>query len=418
MEIRLQHDVAGVGVDDLPMTVGADTGGAGKGTVAAGVQIDLQVGFVTVDDGRAQLAEVVRSTVGGGAIREGELQLSAFAEAGKPAAPGHMGIVAETPGIVAVALGDEILGGLGAVLVVRPAVSIGDAFVRADGRDFRGVEVVPLEVQAEGGIGGNRNIQRNAGIDGQVLGARTVAGTVGLVDGLGEDVALDIRIGIQVVQAGVAGGVQHSGIGVIVGAVSGIRIRIAHGGVALHDGAGDAHMILVSGEVGVIGLLAADIVGVALQVNVVAAASAAVHVLVGGQVQGHAAQRLAVSGKGTVGIASGRQLGVEHLVVADQLAAGHIIRLLALVGGGGEVAVQEHVLDLVAQHLIAVGVLGNVIQLDDGIAAGVVLAHEEAELHGGVVLHGQGQRPGVGGEVHAVVGGIEAIDIRTGLRLR
>ena len=60
--------------------------------------------------------------------------------------------------------------------------------------------------------------------------------------------------------------------------------------------------------------------GVALKVELVAAASAAVHVLVGGQVQRHTAQRLAVSGKGTVGIAARRQLGVEHLVVVDQLA--------------------------------------------------------------------------------------------------
>ena len=174
-------------------------------------------------------------------------------------------------------------------------------------------------------------------------------------------------------------------------------------------------MVLLSSEIGVVGLFAVGIEGVALEIDLVAAACAAVHVLIGGQVQCHAAQRLAVSGKGTVGIASGRQLGVEHLIFgAVQLAHGGVILLLALRQGIGEVAVQEHVLELVAQHLVAVGILGDVIQLDDGIAAGVVLAHEEAEVHGGVILHGQGQRPGIVGEVLAVEGGIEAVDIRTG----
>ena len=41
VEVRLHHDVARVGVDELPVTVGADTGSAGNGFVAAGVQIDL-----------------------------------------------------------------------------------------------------------------------------------------------------------------------------------------------------------------------------------------------------------------------------------------------------------------------------------------------------------------------------------------
>ena len=312
-----------------------------------------------------------------------------------------MGIVAETPGVVAIALGDEILGGLGlAVLAGRPL---------RRRLYLSGVEVVPLEVQAEGGVGGNGDIQRNAGVDGQhFCSSRSVAGSEGLVDVLGENVAFDIGIGVSVVQAGVAGRVQHGGVVRIVI----FDIGVAHGRVALHDGAGHADMVLLSSEIGVVGLFAVGIEGVALEVDAVAAACAAVHVLVGGQVKGHAAQRLAVSGKGTVGIASGRQLGVEHLVVVDQLALGGIILFLALGRGVGEVAVQEHILELVAQHLVAVGVLGDVIQLDDGIAAGVVLAHEEAELHGGVILHGQGQRPGIGGEVLAVEGGIEAVDIR------
>ena len=313
-----------------------------------------------------------------------------------------MGIVAETPGVVAIALGDEILGGLG--LAVRA------------GRPLRrrlylsGVEVVPLEVQAEGGVGGNGDIQRKADVDLHRLGIRAIAGLERLVDILFENIPIDFRIGIGVVQAGVAGRVQHSGIVSIIA----LDIGIAHGGIAAHDGAVHADIIVVLGEVGgVVRLFGADIEGVALQVDAVAATSAAVHVLVGGQVQRHAAQRLAVSGKGTVGIASGRQLCVEYLIFgAVQLAHGGVILLLALRQGIGEVAVQEHILELVAQHLVAVGVLGDVIQLDDGIAAGVVLAHEEAELHGGVILHGQGQRPGIGGEVLAVEGGIEAVDIR------
>ena len=349
----------------------------------------------------------MRNAIRGGALGKGDGQLAALALAGQPARLGHMGIVAETPGVVAIALGDEILGGLGlAVLAGRPL---------RRRLYLSGVEVVPLEVQAEGGVGGNGDIQRNAGVDGQhFCSSRSVAGSEGLVDVLGENVAFDIGIGVSVVQAGVAGRVQHGGVVRIVI----FDIGVAHGRVALHDGAGHADMVLLSSEIGVVGLFAVGIEGVALEIDLVAAACAAVYVLVGGQVQRHTAQRhgvvaVSVLGKGTVGIASGRQLGVEHLIFgAVQLAHGGVILLLALRQGIGEVAVQEHVLELVAQHLVAVGVLGDVIQLDDGIAAGVVLAHEEAELHGGVILHGQGQRPGIGGEVLAVEGGIEAVDIR------
>ena len=421
VEVRLHHDVAGVGVDELPVTVGADTGGAGEALVAAGIQIDLQVGLVALAGLGTQLAEIVRNAVGGRVLGKGEGQLAVLALAGQPARLGHMGIIAETPGVVA--LGDEILSGLGAVAVIRPAVGIGQVFVRADRRDFRGVEVVPLEVQAEGSVGGNRDIQRDAGIDRQRLGSRAIAGLERLVDVLGEDIAFDIRIGVGIVQAGVASRVQHGGI---VGIIA-LDIGIAHGGAAAHDGAVHADMILICGEIGIVRLSAGGIEGDALQVDAAAAACAAVHVLIGGQVQGHAAQRhiivagIGVLGKGTVGIASGLQLGVEHLVVADQLAHGGIVLVLTLGQSAGEVAVQEHVFDLIAQHFIAVGVLFHIVQLDDGIEIGgaivVVSANIEAEFQRGSVLHGQGQRPGVLREVHTVVGGIKAVHIGTGRQL-
>ena len=420
VEVRLHHDVAGVGVDELPVTVGADTGGAGEALVAAGIQIDLQVGLVALAGLGTQLAEIVRNAVGGRVLGKGEGQLAALALAGQPARLGHMVIIAETPGVVAVALGDEILSGLGAVAVIRPAVGIGQVFVRADRRDFRGVEVVPLEVQAEGGVGGNRDIQRDAGIDRQRLGSRAIAGLERLVDVLGEDIAFDIRIGVGIVQAGVASRVQHGGI---VGIIA-LDIGIAHGGAAAHDGAVHADMILICGEIGIVRLSAGGIEGDALQVDAAAAACAAVHVLIGGQVQGHAAQRhviglgFGVPAKGAVGIAASCQLGVEHLVVADQLAHGGIVLVLTLGQSAGEAAVQEHVFDLIAQHFIAVGVLFHIVQLDDGVIAVVVLANIEAELQCGSVLYGQGQGPGIGGEVHTVVGGVEAVHISTGLRLR
>ena len=416
--VRLHHDVAGIGVDELPVTVSADTGGAGEALVAAGIQIDLQVGLVTVDRLCAQLAEIVRDAVRSGALSKGEGQLAVLALAGQPASLRHMGIIAETPGVVAIALGDEILGGLGAVTVVRPAGGIGNILF-TDRRDFRGVEVVPLEVQAESSVSGNGDIQRNAGIDRQRLGIRAIAGLERLVNGLGKDIAIDIRIGVGIVQAGVASRVQHGGI---VGVVT-FGIGVAHGGAAAHDGAVHTDVILIRSEIGIVRLSAAGIEGDALKVDAGAAAHIAVHVGIGGQVQGHAAQRhvivagIGVLAKGAVGIASGLQLGVEHLVVTDQLAHGGIILVLALGRDVGEVAVQEHVRDLVAQHFVAVAVLVHIVQLDNGIIAVVVLTHIEAEVQRGSILHGQGQRPGIGGEVHTVVGGIEAVHIRTSLRL-
>ena len=421
MEVRLHHDVAGVGVDELPVTIGTDTGRIGDGLKAGGIQVDLQVGLVTGGDNTAQLAEIVRETVSGRAVKV--QRDTAVVNIGQPAGTGHMVVVTETPGVVAVALGDGVGGFLGlAVRAVRPAVGIGDILF-AVGRDFRGVEVVPLEVQAEGGVSRNRDGQIRRDVEGQRFSARIGAGAVGLVDGLGEDVAIDIRIGIEVVQAGVASRVQHGGI---VGIIA-LDIGIAHGGAAAHDGAVHADMILICGEVGVVCLFGGDIEGVALQVDAAAAACAAVHVLIGGQVQGHAAQRhvivagIGVLGKGTVGIASGLQLGVEHLVVADQLAHGGIVLVLTLGQSAGEVAVQEHVFDLIAQHFIAVGVLFHIVQLDDGIEIGgaivVVSANIEAEFQRGSVLHGQGQRPGVLREVHTVVGGIKAVHIGTGRQL-
>ena len=422
VEVRLHHDVASVGVDELPVTIGTDTGRIGDGLEAGGIQVDLQVGLVTACDRTAQLAEIVRETVSGRAVKV--QRDTAVVNIGQPAGTGHMVVVAETPGVVAVALGDSVGGFLGlAVPADRPAVGIGDILF-AVGRDFRGVEVVPLEVQAEGGVSRNRDRQVCRDVEGHQLGTRIGAGAEGLVDVLVEDVAINIGIGVGIVQAGVASRVQHGGIIGIIAA----DIGVAHGGAAAHDGAVHTDMELVSGEIGIVCLFGGDIERVALQIDRTAAACAAVHVLVGGQVQGHAAQRyvilfrIGVPAKSAVGIASGLQLGVEHLVVADQLALRNIILLLALGGSVGEVAVQEHVLDLVAQHFVAVAVLVHIVQLDDGIALGgvivVVSAHIEAELQRGGVLHGQGQRPGVLGEVHTVVGGIEAVHIRTGRQLR
>ena len=408
VEVRLHHDVAGIGVDELPVTVGPDAGGAVQHLEAAGIQVHLQVGLVALGGLGAQLAEVVGQAIRGGVITEGEGHVLASVEAGQPARLRHMGIIAETPCVVAVALGDKILGTLGTVLAVMPAVEL---IGLVHGIHFRGVEVVPLEVQAEIGVGGNGGLQHHAGVDGQALGAGIVAGTEGLVDGLRKDVAVNVGIGVGVVQAGVAGCVQHRGIVV----VAALGVGCTHDAGGAHDGAVHADMVLVGREVGVVRLLAVDIEGIALQIDAGAAACAAVHVGVGGQVQGHAAQLhvivagVRVPGKGAVGIAPGGQLGVEHLIVVGQQAIGGVVVLLTLRQSVGEVAVQEAVLDLVAQHLIARIIGIHVVEPDDGVAAGVVLAHIEREVHGGDILHMELQRPCILGEVYAVVGGIEAV---------
>ena len=59
MVIRLDHDVAGIGVDELPVPVGTHARRVCDGLEAGRIQIDLQIGFVTFRRGRAELREVV-----------------------------------------------------------------------------------------------------------------------------------------------------------------------------------------------------------------------------------------------------------------------------------------------------------------------------------------------------------------------
>ena len=86
VEVRLHHDVAGIGVDELPVTVGPDAGGAVQHLEAAGIQVHLQVGLVALGGLGAQLAEIVGQAIRGGVITEGEGHVLAGVEAGQPAA--------------------------------------------------------------------------------------------------------------------------------------------------------------------------------------------------------------------------------------------------------------------------------------------------------------------------------------------
>ena len=148
-------------------------------------------------------------------------------------------------------------------------------------------------------------------------------------------------------------------------------------------------------------------------------------VLLQRQLQCHAAQRNVVGlgrlviAKGAVGIAPAGQMRVKPLHLVHQLAHSGVVGRLSLRQGAGIVVVEEAVLQLVAQNLLAGCVLCHVVQLQDGIIAVVVLADAEhkVEIIGGILLHMQRQRPGVLGKVLAVHRSADAILVVAGLAL-
>ena len=148
-------------------------------------------------------------------------------------------------------------------------------------------------------------------------------------------------------------------------------------------------------------------------------------VLLQRKLQSHAAQRNVIGvgrlviAKGAVGIAAAGQMGIKPLKLVLQLAHSGIVLRLAIRQGAGIVAVQEAVLQLVAQNLLAGCVLHHVVQLQNGIVAVVVLtnAEQEVKIIGGILLHVQRQRPGILGEILAVHCGADAVHVVAGLAL-
>ena len=148
-------------------------------------------------------------------------------------------------------------------------------------------------------------------------------------------------------------------------------------------------------------------------------------VLLQRKLQSHAAQRDVIGvgrliiAKGAVGIAAAGQMGIKPLKLVLQLAHSGIVLRLAIRQGAGIVAVQEAVLQLVAQNLLAGCVLHHVVQLQNGIVAVVVLtnAEHEVEIIGGIFFYMQRQRPGILGEILAVHCGADAVHVVAGLAL-
>ena len=148
-------------------------------------------------------------------------------------------------------------------------------------------------------------------------------------------------------------------------------------------------------------------------------------VLLQRKLQSHAAQRNVIGvgrlviAKGAVGIAAAGQMGIKPLKLVLQLTHSGIVLRLAIRQGAGIVAVQEAVLQLVAQNLLAGCVLHHVVQLQNGIVAVVVLtnAEHEVEIIGGIFFYMQRQRPGILGEILAVHCGADAVHVVAGLAL-
>ena len=195
---------------------------------------------------------------------------------------------------------------------------------------------------------------------------------------------------------------------------------------AVHHRAVQFYLEIVRTKAGSIRLCAIYTIGGAQNVGILVFTGEHI-VLLQRKLQCHAAQRNVISlslliiAKGTVGIAAAGQMGIKPLkiVLFLQLSHSGIVFRLVIRQGAGIVAVQEAVLQLVAQDLLAGCVLHHVVQLQNGIVAVVVLtnAEQEVEIIGGILLHVQRQRPGILGEILAIRCGADAIHIVAGLAL-
>ena len=186
-----------------------------------------------------------------------------------------------------------------------------------------GVEVVVLEVQSEVRIRRYRCFQFHRSGDGHALGNNACPCRSCIVDCLREDVVVGILgINITVIQGTVACRPGEEGeVGIIT-----LDIGIT----CVDHGAGNGHdhfgIIVISREIGAVGLLGAGIDTDLTQINVVAAV--AVNILFHGQLHALAAQiDIIFAGCGIIavntgGITAGLDGGIEHIVTACLAAAG------------------------------------------------------------------------------------------------
>ena len=113
-------------------------------------------------------------------------------------------------------------------------------------------------------------------------------------------------------------------------------------------------MIFIGGKVRPVLLFGAGIERHALQIKFRSAASQTVDIAVRRQIERHAAERnvvragLGVLCKRAVGVASGGEAGVEHLVALRQNALARVIVRRPLRAGVCKVTVEEDVLQLAA----------------------------------------------------------------------
>ena len=360
-------------------------------------------------------------------------------------------IVLQTPGVVGVALADLV----GQSLCAGSSVS----FSLSSRIDGLRVEVIILEVERKICVVGNRRSHRYRLGERQILGNYRVPRGSRIIDRLREDEAISGccgRLHIGVPKSRVTGSVHHEGI---VGVVAG-RIGFAVLHITTHDGHDHTSRIVISGKIVAAVLFARGIDGVQAQINIRAAAGAAVHIGLSGQGQAVAAQVNICAGFrsfvaiGAEGISAGGQAGIEIVVVICQRAGGIGVSRGKITGLKGQRAVtfQLIILPLDSDHVFAVNhgdglvmvlidVLGlainfigsqvvsalivktsRLVELDQRILAAIggivhILTNMESIALLDRVTYGQCQRPGVRGQTGRVHG-MELIDICIGGVLR
>ena len=457
LELGLDHDVHGIAVNDLPQTVGADTlRSLFRVLIAGGIQIRLDLGLVTGLGNGAKVVELVIVLIRAISTVEGE----GLGEVGRIALePTGLGdivrhtraIVLQTPGVVGIALADFV----GQSLCAGSSVS----FSLSSRIDGLRVEVIILEVERKICVVGNRRSHRYRLGERQILGNYRVPRSSRIIDRLREDEAVSGccgRLHIGVPKSRVAGSVHHEGI---VGVVAGrIGCSVLH--ITAHNGHGHTSRIVLSGKVVGAVLFARGIDGVQAQINIRAAAGAAVHIGLSGQGQAVAAQVNICAGFrsfvaiGAEGISAGSQAGIEIVVVICQ-RAGRIGRSRGKITGlKGQRAVTFQIVGIITngklifainlgdgQASVLIDVLGlatnfigskvvstlivktsRLVELDQRVPAAIGgIVHIPTDMEGIVLLdrvvYGQCQRPGVRGQTGRVHG-MELIDICTGGVLR
>ena len=289
VELRLNHDVHGIAVNDLPQAIGADALRKRvfrtiQVLVPGGGQICLDLRFVTGLGNGAKVFEAVGILVRRIPALEGEGLCKVGSAALQPAGLGHIirytgAIVLQTPGVVGIVLADLVLQGLCAGSSVSCS--------RSSRLDGLRVEVIILEVEREICVVGNRHSQRHRLRDGQALGDRGISRSSRVVDRLCEDIiGLVSGLHIGIPQGCIAGGIHHEGV---VGIAAGnIGISVLY--LTAHDGHDHTGRIVSFAKVGAVGLFGCRVDGVQAQVDLRAAASAAIHIRLGGQRQAVAAE--------------------------------------------------------------------------------------------------------------------------------